>query len=190
MAFVTDGTGAVISFAEYTDVVQKDQRFLQENELQIPAESGFATVTDFIEDVLEKSTDRILLKIKASTWWQGYNNYVGNTITDLANLPNVNPSRIDPANKLNRRQQFTDLCVYYAYKEYLLPLVADFTVEGPEINKIHYYEQKFTDLFNELISIADWYDFDGSGTVEADEKAITYFKTRRTRSRRSIVKVR
>ena len=67
MSFVTDGAGKVISFAEYTDVVQKDQRLLEANELRVPAESGFADTTEFVEDMLEKGTNRILLKIKAST---------------------------------------------------------------------------------------------------------------------------
>jgi len=191
MAFVTNASGTVISFAEYTDIVQKDQRVLEANEIQIPAESGFTDITEFLEDMLEKSTSRILLKLKATTWWQAYNNYVGNTITDLNNLPVVDPNKIDPSNKLGRQQQFTDLCVYYCFKEYLLPLIAQFGSEDdPEVQKIQYYDTKFQDLFNELISIADWYDQDGSGTVEADEKAVTYFRTRRTRRRTTIVPVR
>jgi len=191
MAFITDGGGNVISFAEYTDILQKDQRLLESNVIKVPAESGFTDVTDFLEDVLEKSTDRILLKLKASTWWQSYNAYVGNPISNLNSLPNVNPNLIDPANKLNRRQQFTDLCVYYAFAQYVLPLIADFgNPESEEVSKIQYYDAKFNDLFNELIAIADWYDYDASGTVDADEKAITYARTRRTRSRRSIVQVR
>jgi len=191
MAFITDGGGNVLSFAEYTDLLQKDQRLLESNIIKIPAESGFADVTDFLEDICEKSTDRILLKLKASTWWQSYNAYVGNPISNLNALPNVNPNLIDPANKLNRRQQFTDLCVYYAFAQYILPLIADFgNPESEEVSKITYYDAKFNDLFNELIAIADWYDYDNSGTVDADEKAITYARTRRTRSRRSIVQVR
>ena len=191
MAFIVDGTGAVISFAEYTDVLQKDQRLFEANELKIPAESGFADTTEFVEDLLEKSTQRILLKIKASTWWQAYNSYVGNTITDLSALPNVNPSRIDPGDKLGRRQQFTDLCVYYCFKEYLLPLIADFTSEdSPDVQKIKYYDVKFNQLFEELIAMADWYDFDADGTVQADEKAYSYVPTRRTRRRRTMVNVR
>lgn len=191
MAFVTNAGGTVISFAEYTDIVQKDQRLLESNEIVIPAESGFADITEFLEDMLEKSTSRILLKLKASTWWQAYNNYVGNTITDINNLPVVNPNRIDPGNAVGRQQQFTDLCVYYCFKEYLLPLIAQFGGEDdPEVQKIQYYDSKFQDLFNELTSIADWYDADGDGTVQADEKAVTYFRTRRTRRRATIVPVR
>lgn len=191
MAFIVDGQNNVISFAEYTDVLQKDQRLFEANELQIPAESGFADVTEFVEDMLEKSTKRILLKMKASTWWQAYNSYVGTPINDLNVLPSVNPNRIDPGDALGRRQQFTDLCVYYCFKEYLLPLIADFsTDESPEVNKIKYYESKFNDLFNELLSMADWYDADGDGSVENAEKATAYMPTRRSRSRRSIVKVR
>ena len=191
MAFITDGEGKVISFAEFTDVLQKDQRILEANEIQIPAESGFADVTEFVEDMLEKSTNRILLKIKASTWWQAYNNYVGNQITNLNDLPNVDPSLVDPGNKLGRQQQFVDMTVYYCMSQYLLPLVADFgDEESSSFQKINYYDAKFTDIYNELISIADWYDYDNSGTVDADEKSVTYFQTRRTRRRARVVKIR
>jgi hypothetical protein len=191
MAFITDGGGSVTSFAEFTDVLQKDQRVLEANEIVVPAESGFIDKTDFIEDMLTKSTNRILLKIKASTWWQSYNNYVGNAITNLNNIPNVNANLIDPSNTLGRQQQFTDMCVYYCLAQYLLPLIADFgNEESPTFAKINYYDAKFTDIYNELISIADWYDYDNSGTVDADEKAVTYFQTRRTRRRASVVKIR
>lgn len=190
MAFLTDGGGNVISFAEYTDVVQKDQRIFEANNIKIPAESGFVDVTDFVEDMLKKSTQRILLKIKASSWWQQYNYYVGNTF-DQNNRPNVNPSLIDPGNALGRRQQFTDMCVYYCFAQYLFPLIAEFGNEdSPEVAKITYYDAKFNDIFNELIAIADWYDADGDGTVEDSEKAVTLQRTRRTRSRSSVVQVR
>ena len=191
MAFITDAGGTVISFAEFTDVVQKDQRVLESNNLKIPAESGFADTTEFVEDMLQKSTNRILLKLKSSTWWQGYNAYVGNPISSLSALPNVNPNLIDPGNGQKMQQQFTDLCVYHCFAQYLLPLIADFgNPESEETSKITYYDAKFNDLFQELISIADWYDFDSSGTVESDEKAITYAPSRRSRSRRSIAQVR
>jgi hypothetical protein len=191
MAFLTDGAGNVVSFAEYTDILQKDQRLIESNNIKVPAESGFADKTEFLEDMLQKSTDRILLKIKASTWWQSYNAYVGSPITDLNNLPNVNANLIDPANAQGRRPQFTDLCVYYCFKEYLFPLVAEFgNPESPEVQKIQYYESKFNELFKELLSMADWYDFDNDGTVQADEKATTYQKVRRSRSRSNIVQVR
>lgn len=191
MAFIVDGQGSVISFAEYTDVLQKDQRIFEANELKIPAESGFADVTEFVEDMLEKSTQRILLKIKASTWWQGYNTYVGNSLSNLNELPNVNPNLIDPSDKLGRQQQFTDLCVYYCFKEYLLPLIADFTSEdSPDVAKIKYYNSKFNELFQELTSMADWYDYDNDGTVQNDERAYSYMPTRRTRRRTTMVHVR
>ena len=190
MSFVTDINGNVISFGEYTDIVQKDQRLLEANELRIPAESGFANVTDFVEDMMIESTQRILLKMKASTWWQAYNNYVGNSVTSLSALPNVNPTNIDPGNALGRRQQFTDMCVYYTLKEYLIPLIAQFEDESADIAKLEYYDRKFNDLFKELLAMADWYDFDSDGTVEANEKAYSYQTVRRTRRRASIVRVR
>jgi hypothetical protein len=190
MAFLLNGAGDVISFAEYTDVVQKDQRIFEENNLVIPTESGFNSINDFVENMLELGTQRILLKIKASTWWQAYNNYVGNTISNLNSLPNVNPTLVDPGNLQGRRQQFTDMCVYYTMKDLILPLVSEFELDNADMNKIIYYEGKFNDLYNELIAIADWYDYDNSGTVDANEKLLTYATTRRTRGRRTVVQVR
>lgn len=187
MAFITDGSDNVISFAEFTDLVQKDQRLFEANELKIPAESGFADTTEFMEDILEKSTDRILTKIKASTWWQAYVNYVGGTFNDLHNLPDVNANNIK-----SRQQDFTDMCVFYAFAEYILPLLADFSEEAvsSEVQKIQYYKNKFDDRFEEVIRLADWYDYDGDGTVEDSEKVYSYSQNRRTRRRLNIVRVR
>ena len=187
MAFITDGGGNVISFAEYTDVVQKDQRIFEANELKIPAESGFNDVTEFIEDILEKSTTRILIKIKASTWWQAYVNYVGGSFQNLHNLPNVNPNNIK-----SRKQDFTDCAVFYGMAQYILPLIADFSEEvtSSEVQKIQYYNNKFNDRFEELLALADWYDYDGDGTVEDSEKAYSYSQNRRTRRKLNIVRVR
>jgi len=190
MAFITGVGGEVVSFAEYTDVLQKDQRILTSNELVLPAEGGFADVTDYVEDMLEKSTARVLLKMKASAWWMSYNNYVGNTVTSIANLPSVNPDLIDPGNALGRQQQFTDMTVYYCFKEYLLPLVAQFELDSSDVAKIEYYNGKFNDLFEELLSMADWYDYDDDGTVDPDEKTATFMPTRRTRSKNRITQVR
>jgi hypothetical protein len=190
MAFITDGGGNVLSFAEFTDIVQKDQRIFEANNLKVPAESGFLDTTEFVEDMCKKSTQRILLKIKASSWWQQYNYYVGNSF-DVNNRPSVNPNLIDPGNTLGRQQQFTDMCVYYCFSQYLFPLFAEFgNEESPEVAKISYYDAKFNDIFNELIAIADWYDADNDGTVEDSEKSVTLQRTRRTRSRSSVVQVR
>ena len=103
MAFITNSSGNVISFAENTDLRQKDQKFFESNNIKIPAESGFSTIEEYFEDLCEKATDRILLKLKASTWWQSYNAYVGTPISNLNALPNVDPNRIDPGNTLGRR---------------------------------------------------------------------------------------
>jgi len=185
MAFITVG-GSVTSYAEFTDLVQKDQRLLESNELVVPTESGFTDTSDFVEDLLTKSTDRINIKIKASSWWQGYLRYTNTTnVSNPALVPDFNPNRIK-----TRKQDFTDLCVFYCMYYYLLPLIADFSSEdSPELQKIQYYETKFNGLFNELLAMADWYDADGDGTVEDGEKAYTYATVRRTRRRSSVVKV-
>lgn len=185
MAFIVSG-GNVVSYAEYTDVLQNDQRVFEANELKIPAESGFTTIQDFVEELLRRSTDRINTKIKASAWWKGYLAYTGTTVSNPALLPNFNPNKI-----LSRKQSFTDMAVAYALKEMILPLIADFgNPESPEVQKIKFYDAKFNDLFNELLDMADWYDADGDGTVEDAEKAYTFERVRRSRRRVSVTKVR
>jgi hypothetical protein len=184
MAFITVG-GSVTSYAEFTDLLQKDQRLLEANEIQVPAESDFVDTTDFIEDLLTKATDRINIKIKASAWWMGYLNRTGTTVSNPALLPDFNPNRI-----ITRKQDFTDACVYYALYYYLLPLIGDFsTEESQEVQKIKYYEAKFNDIFNELLAMADWYDADGDGTVEDSEKAYTFSTVRRSRRRSGITRI-
>ena len=81
MAFIVTG-GNVVSYAEYTDVLQNDQRLFEANELKVPAESGFSSIPDFVEELLKRSTDRINTKIKASAWWKGYLAYTGTTVPD------------------------------------------------------------------------------------------------------------
>tara|TARA_R110002050_G_scaffold47419_1_gene110692 strand:+ start:27 stop:593 length:567 start_codon:yes stop_codon:yes gene_type:complete len=187
MAFVTDGAGNVTSYAEYTDVLQKDQRVLEANVIKVPAESGFVDVTDFIEDMLTKSTDRINIKFKASSWYQGYLNYTGQSVSNPALMPDFNPNYI-----LSRQQEFTDLAVFYCMYYYICPLIADFSDEdngSAEVQKIKYYEDKFQGLFNELIALADWYDADGDGTIENSEKVWTNQTVRRSRRRSTVVRV-
>jgi len=185
MAFVSVGDN-VVSYAEYTDVVSTDQRLLEDNVIKVPDQTDFVDVPDFIDDLLQRSTDRINAKIKASTWWQGYQAYVGNTEYNPALLPDFDPNRIK-----SREQTFTDLCVSYCLKEYILPLIADFsTAENSEVQKIRFYEDKFNDLFQELLALADFYDADNDGTVENSEKAWSYRTVRRSRRRNSVVKVR
>ena len=150
MAFITVG-GQVTSYAEFTDLLQKDQRVLESNELVVPEESGFVDVTDFVEDMLSKSTDRINIKIKASSWWRSYLSYTGTEVNDLALTPDFDPNRI-----ITRKQDFTDMCVYYCLYNYLLPLIADFgNPESNEVQKIQYYDSKFNDVRSLLDSRLD-----------------------------------
>lgn len=188
MAFVTNITGNVISFADSFDVRDIEQRIFEANEINFAdaASPAFATLDDYIDNLLEKSTDRLLLKIKASSWWREYNAYVGSNISNINVLPDVNPDKI-----VLRQQDFTDMCVFYCLKEYLLPKTADFGIEeSSEVQKIRYYDNKFTEYFSELLAIADWYDADGDGTVEGNEQLTSFRKTRRTRGNPYITRVR
>jgi hypothetical protein len=147
MAFIKSGS-KVISFAGYDDVIDRDQRLFDANE---------GLTDDVVENLLVRETERILTKIRSTTWWKGlFPNQV----------PEVNASYI-----LARKNDFTDLCVYGAMAEYILPLIADFgTQDNAERQKMMYYQQKADSLFNELIAQGDWYDFDNSGTIDATEK--------------------
>lgn len=185
MAFVISG-GNVISYAEANDVRDKDQRLFEANEFTVAnLPDAPPTLNDYIEDLNIKSTARINQKIRASSQWRNYLGYVGADY-DVNNIPAFNANLI-----LARKSDFTDMCAYYTLKEYLLPRVADFgNPESAEVQKIEYYSSKFNDLFTELLSMLDWYDYDASGALTDDDRLIRMSLTRRTRGRRNVVRVR
>lgn len=158
MPFISDGT-KIISFAEYQDVLDQDQRLFESNE---------GLTDDVIEPLLERSTDRILSLIRATDWWRDL--YLRKTTNPVyntrADVPVVDPDKI-----LARQDDFTELCVMYALWNYVLPKIADFSKEdNAERAKIGFYQAKYQTLFEELINAGDWYDLDDSGTISSDEK--------------------
>ena len=157
MAFIISGT-TFISFAEYDDVVNRDQRIFEQNEI---------LTEEIVEDMLIRASERILARIKSTDWWKEYQFERDITLkNDLRLLPNVNGMKIE-----GRKNDFTDLCVYQALSEYILPKIADFSDENSsERQKISYYTDKANALFLELIESGDWYDFDDDGSVETTEK--------------------
>lgn len=169
MAFIRDGS-TVISFAEYQDVVDRDSRLFDANE-------GLSD--DVIEPLLIRATERILTKLRSSSWWTSYyvNRTSGTAFRTVADVPALS------ANKIKGRQNdFTDLCVYTALSEFILPLVADFGNEdSAERQKMGYYTNKAEALFGELISAGDWYDFDADGTIASDEKDPGFYNLKRVR---------
>lgn len=159
MAFIFESSN-VISFADYDDVYARDQRLFDANE---------GLTDDLIEDLLIRATERILNKIRSSAWWRSYyiardNSTVFNTVADI---PAVNINRIK-----GRLNDFTDLCVYTALSELILPMIADFGNEqNAERQKMGYYVGKADSLLAELITAGDWYDFDGDSTIESAERS-------------------
>jgi hypothetical protein len=147
MSFIKKGS-SVISFADASDVEARDQRIFDQNE---------GLTTDIIEAALIRATERILFKIKSTNWWKDH--YGSSTVAE------VNPTLI-----INRKNDFTDLCVYQALAEFILPLVADFdSVDNSERSKMAYYTSKADALFIELITAGDWYDFNADGVITTDE---------------------
>jgi len=169
MAFVTE-SGTVTSFAEFQDVVDKDQRLFEANE-------GLSD--DIIDSQLVRATERILTKLRSTDWWRTY--YVRrDSVTvynSVADIPAVDPDKI-----IGRQNDFTDLCVYTALAELILPSIADFGNEdNAERQKMGYYTNKAESLFGELISLGDWYDFDDDGTIQSDEKSPGQYNLKRVR---------
>lgn len=187
MAFIIDqGTGSVISYSEAADIRSADQRVFEANEFDLSGvPDSPSSVDDYVEDLATKATARINEKIRASSRWSQYLQFVGEGINPNS-IPEFEPELI-----LKRKQDFTDMCAYYTLKEYILPQIADFgNPESSEVQKINYFENKFSDIFNELLAIMDWYDFDASGEVDDSEKRVRYRSRRRSRSISSIVRVR
>lgn len=169
MAFITE-SGTIISFAEYDDVYNRDQRLFDSNE-------GLSD--DVVEDLLIRATERILTKMRASAWWRSYYVRRDNSITynTVADIPALDVNRI-----VSRQNDFTDLCVYTALSEFILPMVADFGSEdNAERNKMGYYQNKSESLFGELVTAGDWYDFDDDGTIQSSEKSPGQYNLKRVR---------
>lgn len=170
MAFITDNNSNVISFAEYQDVLDSDQRLFENNE---------GLTDDVIEELLIKATGRILTQIKYSDWWRDL--YLATTLNpsfvNADDVPDVNPTLI-----IARTTDFTDLCVFYALYYYVLPKIADFSKEdNAERAKIGFYQAKYQLLFTELVNNGDWYDVNGDGNIAATEKRPGNFRLHRVR---------
>ena len=169
MAFVIENS-TVVSFAEYSDVLQQDQRLFEVNE-------GLSD--DVVEPLLVRATDRILTKLRASNWWRTYfkERNTAVAIYTVADIPALNPNYI----KL-RQSDFTELCVYVALADYILPSIADFSnQDSAERQKMGYYANRADALFSELVEAGDWYDFDNSGTVTTSERTPGLINLKRVR---------
>jgi len=168
MSFIISGL-IVRSFAEYQDVVDRDQRLFESNE-------GLTEIV--IEDALIRASERLLVRIRSSDWWKDYQFKRDASLkNDIRLVPPVNAAKI-----IARKADFTDLCVYLALAEYILPRVADFSnQDSAEVQKIKYYDDKSEKLLTELIEAGDWYDFAGDGTINTSDIAP---------SRQNLVRVR
>lgn len=169
MPFIIENSN-IISFAEYDDVYTRDQRLFDSNE---------GLTDDLVEDALIRATERILTRFRSSSWWRGYFIKRNNTlqINTAGDIPPLKPERI-----LGRRNDFTDLCVFVALSEIILPSIADFGSEdNAERNKMGFYTNKAESLFSELITAGDWYDFDGDGVIQSTEKDPGQYNLKRVR---------
>lgn len=169
MAFINDGN-TVISFAEIQDVLDRDSRLFEVNE---------SLSVDVVEPLLIRATERVLTKLRSSAWWQNYyvNRSSSTTYSTSADVPPLDPAKIAA-----RHNDFTDLCVYTALGEFILPSIANFGVEdNEERQKMGYYTTKADALFGELISAGDWYDFNGTGGITSGEKSPGQYNLKRVR---------
>ena len=169
MAFIKNGN-TIISFAEYQDVLDMDQRLFEANE---------GLTEDVVEYSLVRSTLRILTLIRDTDWWRDYYLRTASNPSYLskADLPQVDPSKI-----IGRLDDFQDLCVYHTFWDHLLPRIADFSKEdNAERAKIGFYQGKFQFLFDELINGGDWYDLNGDGTITQLEKFPGNYAQKRVR---------
>jgi hypothetical protein len=168
MSFIYEDS-TVISFADFQDVYDKDQRLFDANE---------GLTDDIIEAQLVRATERLLSKFRSSDWWRSYYiNRSGSSYSTVADIPALNPDLIK-----DRQNDFRDLCIYIAFSDYILPIVADFGNEdNAERKKMGYYTQKADELFGELITAGDWYDFDDDDTIQSDEKQPGQYNLKRVR---------
>jgi predicted RNA-binding protein len=178
MAFISSG-GIVVSFCDYDDVVERDQRITEANEIVF---APFNDLEELVESFSQRSTQKIIYEIKDTDWWKSYFILKDQGQTNVSTLSYIDVP-VPTTNKFIARQQdWTDLCVYKTLYEYLLPKVADFSNEdSAEVKKIGFYREKYQSLFRTLIDAGDWYDFDSSGAITPTEKMPTNLNIRRVR---------
>tara|TARA_R100000734_G_C3313538_1_gene104851 strand:+ start:870 stop:1370 length:501 start_codon:yes stop_codon:yes gene_type:complete len=166
MAFIVESSNT-ISFAEYSDVSETDPRLFDSHD---------SLTDDTVETACIRATTRILDNIKNTDWWQSL------YVTHNGSVSRKDIPKPDPDNIKDRTEDFTDLCVYWALSDYILPGIADFgDDDSNERKKMGYYRNRADRLFQELINSGDWYDFDGDSTIETDEKASGNYRLRRIR---------
>jgi hypothetical protein len=172
MAFIQSGN-QFISFATSDDLRVLDARLFEQNE---------GLDDDFVQLQLNRSTVRILELLRSTNWWRSYfiARNTGATAIQIHTVADVPP--LDPFRIRARQPDFTDLCCYYAFYNYILPYIADFSNEdSAERRKMGYYQQKYDLLFGELITAGDWYDFDNSVTIDSADKEPGVWNLRRVR---------
>ena len=159
MAFNLNQGGNFISFATYSELTTRDARVVEANENLTQA---------VVEPLLTQASNRILTKIRNTSWWKNYQFGLDASLErDMRLLPEVNVYRIR-----SREQEFKDLNIYFALAEYVYPRTADFgNPESAEVQKINFYRDSFNTLFTETIEAGDWYDYDADGTIERTEKS-------------------
>ena len=149
-----------VSFAVYADVVQRDARLFEANEVLNES---------YVNQLLAKSSQRLLSKIKADDWWRAYQFERNPSLNGDARLvPNVNPDNIDA-----RHEEFIALNIAHCLTEYILPAVADFGNEtSAEVQKIKHWKEAFDDGYRELLEAGDWYDFNADGVISTNEMKV------------------
>ena len=169
MAFIRKNN-IVISFADYQDVLDADQRLFDANE---------GLTDDVVETALIRATERCLTKLRSSDWWASYyvSRSTNQTFRTRADIPALDPARIQA-----RQNDFTDFAVAVALSEYILPKVANFGSEdNEERQKMGYYAQRAEKIYGELITAGDWYNFDGLGDITSSDREPGHYNLKRVR---------
>jgi hypothetical protein len=162
MARITNGS-TLLAFADSSDVVAADQRVFEANE---------GLTLDAADDACIAATSRILLDIQNTAWWRSlFVRLDANATATTAGNGNMWVPAPTGARITGRQPEFRDLCVSRAMAEFLLPQIADFgNPESAERQKMAYYQQRYDRLFQQLIDLGDWYDWEGDGTITLAEK--------------------
>lgn len=172
MAFVRQNN-TVFAFADFDDVLSIDSRIFESNE---------GLTEENVEDALFRSTERILDEIRSTDWWKTYFFRLQGNLKNFAIGESIIAPAVDANKIIKRENDFSDMTVYYALSNYILPKVADFgDPDSAERQKMGYYDTQYRKLFKQLIDLGDWYDFDGSGTVDPNEKFPVASNLRRIR---------
>ena len=178
-----DQTQTPTSFCDHTDVRRYAERFLRQNPINLPREGKTEQelATDemqYLNGLCADATKSIVRRIRTDSRWAAFarkHNIPGfppafelekvHTVPDNTTLP---PDEATKQRMFDKTDDFNRMAAYFVVSRYLVPIKTGNAEADP--NREGTFGRYYQELYDDTMSIIDWYDVDESDKVEDDEE--------------------